>query len=69
MIHHPGFGPRCSWDDARVLFGPDSPATKFWEEKIAESVAEGTGGRGELVLQDEGQCMYLNIQLHKASHE
>jgi hypothetical protein len=56
-----------NWHDlTKAFFGPDSAATAFWTQQIDQSVAEGSGGRDEMVLQDEGQCMYLNIQMHTA---
>lgn len=50
-----------------TFFGNDSPATNFWQEKITESEAEGNGGADEAVLQDERQCMYLNMSLHRGT--
>lgn len=42
-----------------VLFGDDSEATKFLDEKIAEQ------GENEKVVADEGQMIYLLVTLHK----
>lgn len=44
----------------RMVFGPDSRATKFIEDKIATSPA----GVNELVLADESQMVAALIQLH-----
>ncbi len=43
---------------ARAAFGPDSPATAFLEEKVAEQ------GEDELVIADEGQFLYALLTMH-----
>lgn len=48
---------------ASVVFGNDSGATKFLDDKIAES----PNGRDEEVIADEGQMIYLLAQMHKES--
>ena len=48
---------------ASVVFGNDSGATKFLDNKIAES----PNGRDEEVLSDERQMIYLLAQVDKES--
>ena len=43
-----------------AIFGEDSPATAFLDEKIKQS----SNGGAALVLVDEGQLVYLLGQLH-----
>lgn len=40
---------------ANIIFGEDSPAVKFLDEKIAES----PNGENEEVIADESQMLYL----------
>ena len=46
-------------DLASRVFGEDSPQVKFLDEKIAES----PNGRAEEVIADEGQVLYLLVNL------
>jgi hypothetical protein len=48
---------------ASVVFGNDSGATKFLDDKIAES----PNGRDEEVIVDERQMIYLLAQMYKES--
>ena len=43
-----------------IVFGEDSAATKYLDEKIAES----PNGENEEVIADESQMVYLLVSLH-----
>lgn len=47
------------WRDlTAAVFGSDSPAVAFWDDKIAEQ------GRDEWVVSDETQTLWLTACLH-----
>lgn len=48
---------------AAALFGEDSKAVSFLDEKIAE---DSSGENGE-VIADEGQMIYLLVNIHSKS--
>lgn len=50
-------------DYSAAIFGPDSPATAFLDERIARA------SRGAEVIQDEGQMVMMLAQLHLQSFE
>lgn len=53
------------WRDlTAAVFGEDSAATKFWDEKIAAC----ENGRGEPVLTDERQMLYVISQVHERGY-
>lgn len=49
----------------KIMFGSDSRATKFIEEKIKDAL----NGKDEEVLTDESQMINVLIEIHNHRHE